>query len=99
MELLNINYVLRISKNSFLEKEIQFVLKYFSRVQQRLISIEKLSKNLVEFIESFQKTDSSSCNMPMHHSSNGIHSTYLPHRPVIFDGENLTSIGGSLSAS
>jgi len=61
------------------------------KVQQRLKSIETLSTNLVAFIEQFQHTDSSSCNMPIRHSLNGIYSTCLPQRPILFDGQTLTT--------
>lgn len=33
--------------------------------------------------------------MPIHHSSNGIHSTCLPHHPILFDGQTLTTIDSS----
>ncbi|CAF3598649.1 unnamed protein product [Rotaria sordida] len=65
-----------IVKNKLCRKE---------KVQQRLKSLETLSTSLIAFIELFQPSDSSPCNMPSHHSSHGIRSTCLPKRSVLFD--------------
>lgn len=63
-----------------------------AKVEQRLKTIENLSKNLIEFIQQFQDNDSLSCNMPTRHSSNGIQSTYLPTQSILFDGQTLTTV-------
>ncbi|CAF0976447.1 unnamed protein product [Rotaria sordida] len=73
-----------IVKNKLCRKE---------KVQQRLKSLETLSTSLIAFIELFQPSDSSPCNMPSHHSSHGIRSTCLPKRSVLFDGETFKTIG------
>ncbi|CAF4289296.1 unnamed protein product [Rotaria sp. Silwood2] len=65
--------------------------------EQRLKSIRALSMSLIAFIELFQQPDSSPCNMPVHHSSNGIRSTCLPKQPILFNGETLQTIGLSSS--
>ncbi|CAF1364252.1 unnamed protein product [Adineta steineri] len=67
------------------------------KVQERLKSIRILSISLIAFIERFQQFDTSSCNMPLRHSSNGIRSTSLPQQPILFDGQTLTTIGSSSS--
>ncbi|CAF1562158.1 unnamed protein product [Rotaria magnacalcarata] len=63
------------------------------KVQQRLKSIQALSNSLVIFIDFYQQPDTSPCNMPVHHSANGIRSTCLPKWPILFDGETLKTIG------
>lgn len=78
----------KISK-TIRERIVQHKLCAKDKVQQRMNSVRTLSMSLIAFIENIQQSDSSSCNMPIRHSSNGIRSTSLPERPILFDGRTV----------